>query len=139
MPLKLLGMNRFNKQRQTRKEDNPAVPKPPKHSVHLGHILRKTVPELMDAHWVLQHIVGVQTPHPLQYTTQVQYMALSRKFEGSQPEWCISSMIYSRDTPFWSGTLKIHSFSVNSLLPDVTSENFQLQNFFFSKDYTENG
>ena len=25
--------------------------------------------------------------------------------EGSQPEWCISSMIYSRDTPFWSETL----------------------------------
>ena len=25
--------------------------------------------------------------------------------EGSRPEWCISSMIYSRDTPFWSGTL----------------------------------
>ena len=21
--------------------------------------------------------------------------------EGSQPEWCISSMIYSRDKPFW--------------------------------------
>ena len=27
--------------------------------------------------------------------------------EGSRPEWCISSMIYSRDTPFWSGTLDI--------------------------------
>ena len=27
--------------------------------------------------------------------------------EGSQPEWCISSMIYSRDTPFWSNTLDI--------------------------------
>ena len=25
--------------------------------------------------------------------------------EGSRPEWCISSMIYSRDTPFWSGIL----------------------------------
>ena len=24
--------------------------------------------------------------------------------EGSRPEWCISSMIHSRDTPFWSGT-----------------------------------
>ena len=24
--------------------------------------------------------------------------------EGSGPEWCISSMIYSRDTPFWSET-----------------------------------
>ena len=26
-------------------------------------------------------------------------------FEGSRPEWCISSMRYSRDTPFWSETL----------------------------------
>ena len=25
--------------------------------------------------------------------------------EGSRPEWCISSMMYSRDTPFWSKTL----------------------------------
>ena len=25
--------------------------------------------------------------------------------EGSRPEWCISSMIYSRDVPFWSETL----------------------------------
>ena len=29
------------------------------------------------------------------------------KIEGSRPEWCISSMIYSRDTPFWSETLEI--------------------------------
>ena len=29
------------------------------------------------------------------------------KIEGSRPEWCISSMINSRDTPFWSGTLEI--------------------------------
>ena len=27
--------------------------------------------------------------------------------EGSRPERCVSSMIYSRDTPFWSGTLDI--------------------------------
>ena len=26
-------------------------------------------------------------------------------FKGSRPEWCISSMIYSRDIPFWSETL----------------------------------
>ena len=25
-----------------------------------------------------------------------------KHIEGSRPEWCISSMIYSRDTPFWS-------------------------------------
>ena len=28
--------------------------------------------------------------------------------EGSQPEWCMPSMIYSGDTPFWSDTLDIH-------------------------------
>ena len=32
---------------------------------------------------------------------------LTLYIEGSRPEWCISSMIYSRDTPFWSGTLDI--------------------------------
>ena len=29
--------------------------------------------------------------------------------EGSQPEWCISSMMYSGDTPFWLETLDIVS------------------------------
>ena len=29
------------------------------------------------------------------------------KFEGSRPEWCISSMIYNRYIPFWSETLEI--------------------------------
>ena len=29
------------------------------------------------------------------------------QLKGSQPEWCISSMINSRDTPFWSGTLEM--------------------------------
>ena len=28
-------------------------------------------------------------------------------FKGSRPEWCISSMIYSRDIPFWSKTLDL--------------------------------
>ena len=28
-------------------------------------------------------------------------------FEGSRPEWGISSMMYSRDTPFWLETLEI--------------------------------
>ena len=27
--------------------------------------------------------------------------------EGSRPEWCISSMIYSGDIPFWSETLEV--------------------------------
>ena len=29
------------------------------------------------------------------------------EFEGSWPEWCISSMICSRNTPFCSGTLEV--------------------------------
>ena len=32
---------------------------------------------------------------------------LGLNIEGFRSEWCISSMIYSRDTPFWLGTLDI--------------------------------
>ena len=31
--------------------------------------------------------------------------------KGSSPEWCISSMIYSRDTPSWSGTHDMYMYS----------------------------
>ena len=31
--------------------------------------------------------------------------------ESSRPEWCISSMIYGGDTPFWSETLNMHHFT----------------------------
>ena len=43
------------------------------------------------------------------WTTLGQYSVGQQwdNIEGSRPEWCISSMIYSRDTPFWSGTLNI--------------------------------
>ena len=34
-------------------------------------------------------------------------LGVTVKFEGAWPECCISSMIYSRDTPFWSETLKL--------------------------------
>ena len=40
------------------------------------------------------------------YTKRYIYIYI----EGSWPEWCISSMIYSRDTPFWSETLNIHTY-----------------------------
>ena len=33
---------------------------------------------------------------------------IKKKCEGSRPEWCISSMLYSRDTPLWSETLNMH-------------------------------
>ena len=39
--------------------------------------------------------------------------------KGSQPEWCVSSLMCSRDTPFWSETLDMmwkRSFC-NSILP----------------------
>ena len=35
--------------------------------------------------------------------------ALRIYIEGSRPEWCISSMIYSGDTPFWSETLDMQT------------------------------
>ena len=40
----------------------------------------------------------------------ISYFMQWEHTEGSWPEWCISSMIYSRDTPFWSGTLDICMF-----------------------------
>ena len=38
---------------------------------------------------------------------QVVVYGLWLYIEGSRPEWCISNMIYSRDTPFWLETLDI--------------------------------
>ena len=35
------------------------------------------------------------------------YIFSAHKIEGSRPEWCISCMIYGRDTSFWSGTFEI--------------------------------
>ena len=32
-------------------------------------------------------------------------VCLKHDIESSRPEWCISSMIYSRDTRFWSETI----------------------------------
>ena len=37
--------------------------------------------------------------------------------ESSRPEWCISSMIYSGDTPFWWETLELFILSVSLLTP----------------------
>ena len=54
-----------------------------------------------------------QNKHPLQNTTTLttteRTLCLDHN-EGSGPEWCISSMLYSWDTPFWSGTLHNISF-----------------------------
>ena len=45
-------------------------------------------------------------------------------FEGFRPEWCISSMIYSRDTPFGLETLDLFvscQYSIKVLLPALRS------------------
>ena len=34
-----------------------------------------------------------------------------KQIDGFLPEWYIFTMIYSRDTPFWSETLEIQLFS----------------------------
>ena len=50
--------------------------------------------------------------------------------EGSRPECCISSMICSRDTPFWLETLDILIFSFNQTASRM-SEYMQMFKFFF--------
>ena len=50
--------------------------------------------------------VGVDAPWKL-----LSSLLVLLAFKGSRPEWCISSMIYSRDTPFWLGTVDIPTFS----------------------------
>ena len=50
--------------------------------------------------------------HPdmrLQFIIKVAEQLCLEQIKGSRPEWCISSMIYSRDTPFWSEKVEIHS------------------------------
>ena len=39
--------------------------------------------------------------------------------EGFRPEWCISTIYHAWDTPFWLGTLNIHSALSLSSLPTV--------------------
>ena len=41
---------------------------------------------------------------------QLPDYSMCKHIEGSRPEWCISNMIYSRDIPFWYGTLHIVSY-----------------------------
>ena len=70
------------------------------------------------AHWVLN--VGdswrdwcrVRARGELLLTVCAPNLAIIRiNIKGSQPEWCISSMIYSRDTPFWSKTFESSIYS----------------------------
>ena len=41
--------------------------------------------------------------------------------EGSRPEWCISSMIYSRDTPFWLETGLLALLASYSIMLAITA------------------
>ena len=62
-------------------------------------------------------------PSSVKVQTQSHTLILHPHIEGSRPEWCISSMIYSRDTPFWSGTLDI----LNTNLYPQTQTNLRQQ------------
>ena len=61
-------------------------------------ILDSTISE---AYWHIQFDFCLKLVNELTKNTRNVY------FEGSRPEWCISSMIYSGDAPFWSGTLDL--------------------------------
>ena len=79
------------------------------------------------------------------YHNQIDYIMVKRRFqssvniaktrsfpgadlvsdhnEGSRPQWCISSMIYSTDAPFWSGTLdKLVMMTFRLLLKRVKNQ-----------------
>ena len=68
------------------------------------------------------------SPPPPPFPTvlsQTADFSLQHNIEGPRPEWCISSMIYSRDTPFWLETLDdnyVNHFShCNVRLSNATS------------------
>ena len=57
---------------------------------------------------------------PSHYSTNRSITLLSilwftQYIEGSRPEWCISSTIYSQDTPFWSETLDMTLFYIQKI------------------------
>ena len=45
-------------------------------------------------------IIIIVTTSPLVYIGNL-LLSKAQNFEDSRPEWYISSIIYSRDTPFW--------------------------------------
>ena len=57
-----------------------------------------------------QALVRCRMPCTTLYKGTAQLLSLTElqlHFEGFRPEWCISNMIYSGDTPFWSETLDV--------------------------------
>ena len=64
--------------------------------------------------WTISSSLLSQTAEPVipvcfRYTDRLQWLVHKLNIEGSRPEWCISSMVYSRDASFWSGTLVVWS------------------------------
>ena len=57
------------------------------------------------------HVSVPHTPSVVWNNPQTTYL-FKLYIEGYRPEWCISSMIYSGDTPFWSETLELWRTSV---------------------------
>ena len=53
-------------------------------------------------------------PYPL-FSLTHSFPLLLFHIEGSQPEWCISRMIYSGDTPSWSENLDMHCCEMHLL------------------------
>ena len=49
----------------------------------------------------------VEIHHSAQEPAKCSVSPMVEISEDSGPEWYISSMFYSRDTPFWSGTLEM--------------------------------
>ena len=91
-----------------------------------------------------QHLVATETnqwtPALRQQELQVQKLSVmvayvpidnAKKeekdhFKGSGPEWYISSMLYSWDIPFWSGTLEILHSTLQADLDDIPSHSMFL-------------
>ena len=61
------------------------------------------------SHWINQSLCPMCVSAVLQmfsFNKHHTYTCFSNEHtEGSRPEWCISSKMYSRDTPFWLETL----------------------------------
>ena len=54
---------------------------------------------------------------------------LKEHFEGFRPEWCISSMIYSRDTPFWA---RMHHKVVGNFKSEADVRSLYYRHFRFN-------
>ena len=58
-------------------------------------------------------IYGVFVGCSLLYALLTHFSEIDVYIEGSQPEWCISTIYHVWDTPFWSGTLDMVIYSIS--------------------------